>query len=247
MKTLLLYPSTTVSSSFFYSFKSSLALTLPYFHLLAGDLTYLPVFDDVAIVCSDDSGVTVIEAESDLDICRLAGDPTHDVESFFQLMPNTSHEEMPMPILTVQYTKFSGGGVAVGISTHHTAMDAWGLWQFIDIWAKMSRDGIVPSGVAPIHGRAVIVYLCKEETKKERLIAFSPNQPKARSNRLQVYRADFGWGIPGLEALVSLSSDGEVVMSAGKEKDSVQITVGLKEDMEAFIHAFEGGLNSLKQ
>ena len=67
------------------------------------------------------------------------------------------------------------------------------------------------------------------------------------SNRLQVYQADFGWGKPGLEALVSLSGDGEVVMSSGKEKDSVQITVGLKEDMEAFIHAFVGGLNSLKQ
>ena len=55
MKTLLLYPNTTVSSASFNSFKSSLALTLPHFHLLASDLTYLPVSYDVAIVCFDDS------------------------------------------------------------------------------------------------------------------------------------------------------------------------------------------------
>ncbi|KAJ4794870.1 HXXXD-type acyl-transferase family protein [Rhynchospora pubera] len=96
IKTLLLYPSATVSSSSFDSFKSSLALTLPHFHFLAGDLKYLPSTDDVAIVCSDKSGVTVIEAESGLDICRLAGGSIHDVESFFQLVPNTFHEEMPM-------------------------------------------------------------------------------------------------------------------------------------------------------
>lgn len=65
------------------------------------------------------------------------------------------------------------------------------------------------------------------------------------SNRLHLYDTDFGWGTPGLEALVSMNNDGDVVMSAGKEKGSVQITVGLKEDMDAFIRAFEGGMVSL--
>jgi Transferase family len=66
------------------------------------------------------------------------------------------------------------------------------------------------------------------------------------SNRLHFYGTDFGWGIPGLEALVSMNGDGDVVMTAGKEKGSVQITVALKEDMDAFTHAFEGRLASLK-
>lgn len=179
MKTLFLYPNSMVSSSSFDSFKSSLALILPHFHLLAGELTYLLATDDVAIVCADNSGVTVIEAESDLDICHLASDPTHDIESFFQLVPNTFHEELPMPILTIQFTKFSGGGAAVGISTHHTAMDAWGLWQFIDCWARTCRDSIVPSGLAPVHNRDVIMYPSKEEIYKEILNARAPNRPKA--------------------------------------------------------------------
>lgn len=179
MKTLLLYPAASVSSFSFCSFKSSLALVLPHFHLLAGDLTYLPASDDVVIVCSHKSGVTVIEAESDLDIFRLTSDPIHNVESFNQLVPNTFYEILPVPVLTVQFTKFSGGGVAVGISTHHTAMDARGLLQFLDCWAKTSRDGIVPSGLALVHDRAVIVYPGKEEIKKEILNAQVPNRPKA--------------------------------------------------------------------
>lgn len=178
MKVLLLYPSTTVCSSFL-SFKSSLALVLPHFHLLAGNITYLPASDDVAIVCSDDSGINVIEAESDLDICCLVGNPTHDVASFFQLVPNAFYEEMPMPVLTVQFTKFSGGGVAVGISIHHTAVDGRGMYQFIHCWAKACRDGVLPSGLAPVHDRAVITYPSKEEIKKEILNACAPNRPKA--------------------------------------------------------------------
>lgn len=62
------------------------------------------------------------------------------------------------------------------------------------------------------------------------------------SNGLQVYRTDFGWGTLGLEAAVAMIGDGEVSIVAGKEKGSVQITVALMEDMDAFIHAFEGGL-----
>lgn len=179
VKNLLLYPSVMVCSSSIHSFKSSLALVLPHFHLLVGDLTYLPASDDIAIVCSDESGVTVIEAESDLDICRLASDPIHNVESFYQLVPNTFYEEMPVPVFTVQFTKFSGGGVAVGISTHHTAMDALGLWKFMDCWAKTSRHGVVPSGLAPVHDRSVIMNPGKEEIKKEILNALAPNRPKA--------------------------------------------------------------------
>jgi Transferase family len=179
MKTLLLYPSATVSSSSFVYFKSSLARVLHHFHLLTGDLTYLPASDDVAILCTDKSGVTVAEAESDLDICCLANDRTHNVDSFFQLVPNTFHEEMPMPVLTVQFTRFTGGGVAVGISTHHTAMDAWGFMQFLDCWAKTCRDGIVPSGLTPVHDRDVIMYPNKEAIAKEILNARAPNRPKA--------------------------------------------------------------------
>ncbi|KAJ3701422.1 hypothetical protein LUZ61_005127 [Rhynchospora tenuis] len=400
IKTLLLYPSAKISSSSFDSFKSSLALALPHFHILAGDLTYLPNTDDVAIVCSDESGVTLIEAESDLDICRLAGDSMHDVESFFHLVPNEFHEEMPMPVLAVQFTKFTGCGVAVGISMHHAAMDAWGLSQFLDFWTKTCRDGIVPSNLTPIYDRAIIMYPGKEEIKKEILNARAPNLvqippiasisdrkslirrvftvdlatiqllkqraaqktatdissprttfqvlaahtwisiARARgitaennkptfmlifmdgrtllpspmsisytgncvfpcivhstgsalmshtglgqtcgiiaetvrtnraelmggtvreiltlnlallsglkvafigSNRMQLYDKDFGWGKPEFEGLVSMANDGDVVMAAGKEKGSVQITVGLKEDMDAFIHAFQEGLES---
>ncbi|KAJ3701423.1 hypothetical protein LUZ61_005128 [Rhynchospora tenuis] len=328
IKTLLLYPSATISPSSFDSFKTSLALTLPHFHFLAGDLTYLPNTDDVAIVCSDESGVTLIEAESDLDICRIAGDSTHDVESFFHLVPNKFHEEMPMPVLSVQLKKFTGCGVAVGISVHHSAMDAWGLSQFLDFWTKTCHDGIVPSNLAPMHDRAIIIWISiarargitAENNKPTFMLIFMDSRTLLPSpmnvsytgncvfpcivhstgsalmsdtgfgqtcgiiaetvrtnraelmgstvrktltlnlaslsglkvafigsNRMQLLDKDFGWGKPEFEGLVSMTNDGDVAMAAGKEKGSVQITVGLKEDMDAFMHAFQEGLETLKK
>ncbi|KAJ3701424.1 hypothetical protein LUZ61_005129 [Rhynchospora tenuis] len=364
MKTLLLYPSAMILSSSFDSFKSSLALTLPHFHLLAGDLTYRPSTDDVAIVCSDESGVTLIEAESDLDIFRLAGDSTHDVESFFHLVPNKFHEEMPMPVLSVQFTKFSGCGVAVGISVHHAAMDASGFSHFIDFWAKTCCHGIPPiasiSERKRLTRRVFTVDLATIQLLKQRVaqgaaidissppttfqvlaahtwisiarvrgITAENNKPTsmvfhmdgrtllpppmsasytgnclfpgvvhstgsaimsdtgfgqtcgniaetvrknraelmgstvrefqplnfaslrglkvvfAGSTRLQWLDTDFGWGKPEFEGLVSMTYDGDVVMAAGKEKGSVQITVGLKEDMDPFTRAFQEGLETL--
>ncbi|KAJ4773213.1 HXXXD-type acyl-transferase family protein [Rhynchospora pubera] len=145
VKTVLLYPDAAFFPASFDSFKSSLSLILPKFHPLVGDLTYQPATGEVTIVCSDESGVIVTEAESDLDIRCLAGEPTHDMDSFLKLVPNVAHEELPVPILSVQFTRFSSGGVTVGISIHHVAMDATGQWKFINCWAKTCCNGAVPS------------------------------------------------------------------------------------------------------
>ncbi|KAJ3685674.1 hypothetical protein LUZ61_014838 [Rhynchospora tenuis] len=179
VKTVLLYPEAAISPASFDSFKSSLSLILPRFYPLAGDLTYQPTTGEVTIVCSDESGVTVTEAESDLDISFLAGDPTHDMDSFFKLVPNVAHEEMPVPILSVQFTRFSCGGVAVGIALHHVAMDAMGQYKFIECWAKTCCDGSVPSGDLNIlHDRAVIKYPNMDGLKNETLKDVAPNLPK---------------------------------------------------------------------
>ncbi|KAJ3674765.1 hypothetical protein LUZ60_005381 [Juncus effusus] len=178
MKTVFLYPNVTASSSSFSSFKSSLALTLPHFHPFVGDLTYLSSSDDVSIICSKDSGVIVIEAESELDIRHLSNDTTLNVEAFQQLAPNITANELPVPVLRVQFTLFSGGGIAVGITSHHAVADGRGLRYFIDCWAKTCRDGTVPSGPKPEHDRAVIVYPHKEELKKKMLKLYAPNLPK---------------------------------------------------------------------
>ncbi|KAJ3674493.1 hypothetical protein LUZ60_005109 [Juncus effusus] len=178
MQTVFLYPNATASPFSFNSFKSSLSLALLHFHPFVGDLTYLASSDDVAIVCSKDSGVIAIEAESDFDIQRLSNDITLDVEAFQQLVPIiTSNDQLPMPVLSVQFTSFSGGGIAVGIASHHAVMDGRGLWQFIDCWAKTCHDGAVPSGLSPVHDRAVIAIPHKEEMKKRILKFFAPNLP----------------------------------------------------------------------
>ncbi|KAJ4805390.1 HXXXD-type acyl-transferase family protein [Rhynchospora pubera] len=391
VKTVILYPDAAVSPASFDSFKSSLSLILPKFHPLVGDLTYQPATGEVAIVCSDESGVTVTEAESDLDIRCLASEPTHDMDSFLKLVPNVAHEELPVPILSVQFTWFSSGGVAVGISIHHVAVDATGQWKFINCWAKTCCNGAVPSGLNLLHDRVVIKYPNMDVLMNETLID-APNLPKidpypsldhkqliqrsfnvdattiqllkqramqekgadhnssppttfevlgahiwisiARAmgitsennkpiflfsfvdgrpflpppmspaytgnclfpfhvassgthlmatdglgrtceriaetvnttkdiikrgskvnlgfldgmkvvlvgtNRLEVYGADFGWGKPSLMLHAAMNHDGEVVIFAGKEKGTVQLTVKLNnEAMEKFVHLFQG-------
>ncbi|KAJ3688620.1 hypothetical protein LUZ61_017784 [Rhynchospora tenuis] len=178
VKTVLLYPDAVVSPASFDSLKSSLSLVLPKFHPLAGNLTYQPATGEITIVCSDESGVTVTEAECDLDIHRLASEPTHDLDSFLKLVPNVAHEELPVPILSVQFTRFSCSGVAVGISLHHVAMDATGARKFIDCWAKTCCDGSVPSGLNVLHDRAVIKYPNMDLLKNETLMNVAPNLPK---------------------------------------------------------------------
>ncbi|KAJ4731559.1 HXXXD-type acyl-transferase family protein [Rhynchospora pubera] len=396
MKIVLLYPDAAISPASFDSFKSSLSLILPRFYLLAGDLTYQPTTGEVTIVCSDESGVTVTEAESDLDIRCLAGEPKHDMDSFFKLVPDVAHEELPVPILSVQFTRFTCGGVAVGIALHHVAMDGMGTCKFIDSWAKTCSDGSVPSGINLLHDRALIKYPNMDGLKNETLMDVAPNLPKiipypapdpdrkqlfqrsftldattiqvlkqramqekgatqnssppttfevlaahiwisiaramgitsennkptflfsfldgrpflpppmssaytgnclfnfavassgsrlmaadgfgrtcecisetvyttkdvikrgnkvnlgsldgikvsiAGSNRLGVYGADFGWGKPSWMLHASLHNDGEVVIVAGKEKGTVQITVKLNyEAMEEFVNVFSKGL-----
>ncbi|KAJ3674766.1 hypothetical protein LUZ60_005382 [Juncus effusus] len=132
----------------------------------------------MAIICSKDSGVVVTEAKSDLDICCLIEDSTPNVESLLTLRPDIVASELPLPVLTVQFTSFSSGGIAVAVACHHAAADGWGLWQFINSWATTCRHGAVFPELAPIHDRSIIKYPYKEELKKQMLKLYAPNLPK---------------------------------------------------------------------
>lgn len=97
---LFLYPNTADASfpAILASLKSSLALILPSFHPFGGKLTYIPSAARAIIDCSASTiceGVAFIEAESDLDIRRIATEEVHDLESFVQLVPNVTVPELP--------------------------------------------------------------------------------------------------------------------------------------------------------
>ncbi|XP_073117396.1 malonyl-CoA:anthocyanidin 5-O-glucoside-6''-O-malonyltransferase-like [Elaeis guineensis] len=178
---LFLYPDAAIpSSSIVDSLRSSLSRTLPLFHPFAGKLTYFPASGDAVIDCSTaaTNGVAFIEAESDLDIRRLAGDEIHDFESFLQLVPDLRAHELPAPVLAVQVTAFAGGGVAVGLTALHVVMDGKGLWQFVEAWAAACRLGSAPLVPVPSHDRVGIKHAGAPEIARQFLRQLAPALPK---------------------------------------------------------------------
>lgn len=180
---IFLYPDTTDTSfpTILGSLKSSLALMLPSFHPFAGKLTYISSTARAIIDCSASAileGVAIIEAESDLDIHRIAKEEVHDLESFVELVPNITVLELPTDVLAVQVTRFLNGGVALGIAMHHTVADGRGLWQFMEAWASTCRTGSVPSVPMPVHDRAIIKYPGGDDIAKDFTMKLSPDLPK---------------------------------------------------------------------
>lgn len=177
---IFLYPETTnlSFSSAVSSLKSSLSETLLKFHPFAGKLSYLPSSADVIIDCSRvDEGVKFVEAESDVDIGRLAADPTHHSKAFIDLVPELEMEALPMAVMAVQVTRFGGGGLAVGMTIHHSVADGKGVWQFIDAWAATCR-GEKDERSVPLHERAVIGHARGEEIARRFLKDLAPDLPK---------------------------------------------------------------------
>ncbi|XP_010917117.1 malonyl-coenzyme A:anthocyanin 3-O-glucoside-6''-O-malonyltransferase-like [Elaeis guineensis] len=179
---LFLYPDAALPyASIVDSLKSSLSRTLPLFHPFAGNLTYLPAYGDAVIDCSTSAApaVSFLEAESDLDIRRLAEDETHDLESFLQLVPDLGGvRELPAPVLAVQVTEFAGGGVAVGLAVHHAVTDGKGIWRFVESWAAACRGRGDPPGPTPLHDRAIIRHRTGDDIARLLLRRMAPALPK---------------------------------------------------------------------
>jgi Transferase family len=187
---LFLYPNTADASfpTILDSLKLSFARILPFFHPFAGKLTYIPSAAKAIIDCSASAigeGVAFIEAESDLDIHRIVNEEIHNLESFVQLVPNITVQELPTEVLAVQITRFLNGGVAIGITAHHTVADGKGLWHFFQAWASTCRTGNISFGSLPVHDRAVITHPRGDEIAKEFTRKMAPALPKVSelSNR----------------------------------------------------------------
>ncbi|KAL6650431.1 hypothetical protein ACP70R_009356 [Stipagrostis hirtigluma subsp. patula] len=179
---IFMFPPTTPAMPFpllVDSLKSSLSRTLPSFHPFAGELTYLPSSQSVAIVCRDDGpGATFVEAETDVDFQRLVEANELDDEVLRQLVPDIWWDALPAaPLLAVQATEFvGGGGVAVGLACHHAVVDGHGLIQFMQTWAAAAaRSG--PDPPTPLHDRRLVRFDGDEEFTRSTLRRMAPNLP----------------------------------------------------------------------
>ncbi|KAJ3682295.1 hypothetical protein LUZ60_014868 [Juncus effusus] len=185
VRNLFLYPQTNLPfPQILQTLKSSLARTLPSFHPLAGKLTYVESSESLIIDCSPEAvgnGVTFLEAESDLDINLLAEEEVQD-EAFFQLVPNITPVELPAPVCAIQVTKFSNGGVAVGIAINHGIMDGIGMWQFIDAWVQNCKSWDSPARSTAQHDRSIVKSDGDDEVIRGALKRLFPHLPKERES-----------------------------------------------------------------
>lgn len=188
------------------SLRSSLAATLATHAPLAGKLHYLADTGDVAICRSTGGrGVRFVAAECDADVRRLAGDEDHDVLTFERLVPELDMTLLPAPVLAVQATRLAGGGVALGVSVHHSVADGRALWRFVEAWAAACRGDTAPA--PPVFDRSRVRMPGGEELARSILRKYAPDLPRAsmpeimQEDRLRFTRRTFTLDAQHMERL----------------------------------------------
>lgn len=107
-----------------------------------------------------------------------------------------------------------------------------GLWRAQAEVARAARDGTLD----PLKG-------CETWAEEFKGVPEAGRVVVSGSPRFRVYETDFGWGRPGRVELVSMNKDGEVVLVAGREPGSVQLSLALDPTrMEVFGKVFLSGL-----
>ncbi|KAH7283337.1 hypothetical protein KP509_34G002100 [Ceratopteris richardii] len=106
-----------------------------------------------AIDCND-AGVEFVEACVDSPLLQLADEGFQMRPLFRQLCQHVDHTKDNSPLLSVQVTFFSDGGVAVGITQSHVIADGQALWNFMMSWSECSRG--VPLSCPPVHDRELL-------------------------------------------------------------------------------------------
>lgn len=132
--------------------RDSLSRVLVHFYPLAGRLCWIQG-SRLELECNA-MGVQLIEAESQATLDDF-GDfaPSPDLESLVPCVNYNSpiHE---LPLMLVQLTKFSCGGISLGTSISHAVADGQSALHFIDEWARLARGE--PLGTPPFLDRKVL-------------------------------------------------------------------------------------------
>ncbi|XP_057491472.1 spermidine hydroxycinnamoyl transferase-like [Actinidia eriantha] len=119
--------------------KVSLGKTLVYFYPLAGRLYWIDRDDGRVELKCNSEGTPFYEAEWDTNIADL-GDfcPNKELRA---LVPAMDYRRplQELPLLLVQVTKFSCGGISIGMAVCHIMADGTSMSHFMRSWAKIAR------------------------------------------------------------------------------------------------------------
>ncbi|KAL3825564.1 hypothetical protein ACJIZ3_021593 [Penstemon smallii] len=142
----------TPKDTIFTTLKTSLSKVLVHFYPLAGRLRWLDG-SRLELNCNN-KGVQLIEASCDAKLDDL-GDftPSHN---FHYLIPQIDYKAPieEIPLLIVQLTKFSCGGITLSYTISHAVVDGQSALHFISEWARLARGE--PLGTTPFLDRKVL-------------------------------------------------------------------------------------------
>ncbi|CAO3703046.1 unnamed protein product [Rhizopus stolonifer] len=138
---LLFYPNNTKDPNFMETeiLKTSLSKTLTEFYPLAGRLLDIGNGRDMIDNC--DEGVLFVEAEypKDLETFKENGYVPSQMD-YHRMFPIHFYCSPQDPLLAIQITRFSDGGVALGLMMLQKIADMYSLSYFLDAWSKVTRN-----------------------------------------------------------------------------------------------------------
>ncbi|EIE84045.1 hypothetical protein G6F46_001481 [Rhizopus delemar] len=118
--------------------KNSLSKVLNDFYPLAGRLVDLGNGRD--IIDNSDEGVLFVEAKCSQNLEKFKQEgylPSH--MDYHHMFPIHFYRSPQDPLLAVQVTRFTDGGVALGVMILHKVADIYSASYFLDAWSKTSR------------------------------------------------------------------------------------------------------------
>uniref|UniRef100_A0A2P2KYK9 Shikimate O-hydroxycinnamoyltransferase-like n=1 Tax=Rhizophora mucronata TaxID=61149 RepID=A0A2P2KYK9_RHIMU len=147
------------SSNFFEAkvLKEALSKVLVMYYPVAGRFA-VDENGRIEINCNGE-GALFVEADTDSDLDDHGPDFTPG-EQLMQLIPPTGFnyssdsELSSYPLLLVQVTRFTCGGVSLGIGCHHNLADGAGGLYFFNAWSSIARG--LPVKVEPVIDRTIL-------------------------------------------------------------------------------------------
>ncbi|KAJ0816459.1 putative anthocyanin 6''-O-malonyltransferase [Helianthus annuus] len=146
--------------------KHSLSITLQHFFPYAGNLIVFPNRTrKPEIRYVDGDSVKVTFAECNLDFHDLTGYHPRNCDKFYNLIPLLGEctkisDYVKIPVFSLQVTIFPNCGISIGMSIHHSLVDATTQFSFLKAWTSITRFGTDESFLAnetlPIYERLII-------------------------------------------------------------------------------------------
>ncbi|XP_022925232.1 spermidine hydroxycinnamoyl transferase-like [Cucurbita moschata] len=138
------------------SLKTSLSQILVPFYPLAGRLHWLPGGRLELDCCA--AGALFVEASTNAKLEDYGDFAPSDAVR--ELVPSVDYNSPieELPLLLFQVTRFSCGGVVIGVANCHTVVDGASAVTFINSWASMARgEKTVETILQPLHDRKFLM------------------------------------------------------------------------------------------